>query len=85
MPCLICVCLRNILQDLGLPAKDFTSHSFRRGGASFAFRAGLPVDLIKILGDWHSDAILLYLTVPLSVRLESVNVHVIANALLSSV
>ena len=43
--------VRAILQSLGLPAKDFASHSFRRGGASFAFRAGLPVDLIKILGD----------------------------------
>lgn len=75
--------LQSILQALGLPAKDFASHSFRRGGASFAFRAGLPVELIKILGDWHSDAVLLYLTVPLSVRLESVNV--IANTLLSTV
>ena len=65
---------RTILEALGLPAKDYACHSFRRGGASFAFRAGLPVELIKILGDWHSDAVLLYLTVPLSVRLESVNI-----------
>ena len=76
-------CLQNILQALGLPAKDFASHSFRWSGASFAFSAGLPVELIKILGDWHSDAVLLYLTVPLSVRLESVNV--IANTILSTV
>ena len=76
-------CLQNILQAPGLPAKDFASHSFRLGGASFAFSAGLPVELIKILGDWHSDAVLLYLTVPLSVRLESVNVTV--NTILSTV
>ena len=39
-------------------------------------------ELIKILGDWHSDAVLLYLTVPLSVQLESINV--IAKVILSS-
>ena len=65
---------RAILSVLGLPAKEFACHSFRRGGASFAFQAGVPVELIKMLGDWHSDAVLLYLTVPLSVRIESVNV-----------
>ena len=74
--------LRSALHALGLPARDYACHSFRRGGASFAFQAGLPVELIKILGDWHSDAVLLYLTVPLSVRLESINV--IAKVILSS-
>ena len=74
--------LRSALHALGLPARDYACHSFRRGGASFAFQAGLPVKLIKILGDWHSDAVLLYLTVPLSVRLESINV--IAKVILSS-
>ena len=51
--------LRRVLDALGLPFRDYACHSFRRGGASFAFRAGLPIDLIKILGDWHSDAVLL--------------------------
>lgn len=31
------------------------------------FQAGVPVELIKMLGDRYSDAVLLYLTVPLSV------------------
>ena len=74
--------LRGALHALGLPARDYACHSFRRGGASFAFQAGLPVELIKIFGDWHSDAVLLYLTVPLSVRLESINV--IAKVIFSS-
>lgn len=65
--------LRSILESLGLPAKEYASHSFRRGGASFAFEAGVPIELIKILGDWRSDAVLLYLTVPLYIRLESIN------------
>ena len=39
------------LHALGLPARDYACHSFRRGDASFAFQTGLPVGLIKILRD----------------------------------
>ena len=78
--------LRAILQSLNLPAKDYACHSFRRGGggggASFAFQAGVPIELIKMLGDWLSDAVLLYLTVPLTIRLQSVNV--IAKAIINN-
>ena len=74
-------CLQGALHAVGLPARDYACHSFRWGGESFAFQAGLPGKVIKILGDWHSDAVLLYLTVPLSVRLESINV--IAKVILS--
>ena len=37
--------LRAVLLSLALPAKDYACHSFRRGGASFAFQAGIPVDV----------------------------------------
>ena len=40
------------------------------------------MELIKILGDWHSDAVLLYLTVPLTIRLQSVNL--LAKAIISN-
>ena len=62
-----------ILSVIRLSAKDHTCHSFHRGGASFAFCSGVSVELIKILGDWHLDAVLLYLTVPLFIRLQSIN------------
>ena len=39
----------------------FTGHSFRRGGASWAFRAGVPGELIQVCGDWASDAYKKYL------------------------
>jgi len=39
----------------------FSPHSFRRGGATFAFDCGLPLEIIKSLGDWQSDAYLIYL------------------------
>ena len=42
-------------------ASTFTGHSFRRGGASWAFQSGLPGELIQICGDWVSDAYKRYL------------------------
>ena len=41
-------------------------------GGSYAFQSGVPVELIKILGDWKSDAVFMYLTVPLKVRLDTI-------------
>ena len=35
----------------------------RRGGASAAFDAGIPGEMIKAIGDWRSDAYLRYLHV----------------------
>ena len=44
--------LRAILSSIELSAKNYACHSFRRGGASFAFQSGVPVELIKMLGAW---------------------------------
>ena len=41
------------------------------GGASFAYQSGIPLELIKALGDWRLDTILIYLTMPVSIRLRS--------------
>ena len=51
--------------------KDFnqyTSHSFRRGGTTFSFLCGIPVEMIKLLGNWKSDAYLSYIEFPLETR-----------------
>lgn len=65
--------LRRHLASLGFDPKLYAGHSFRRGGASFAYHSGVPIELIKALGDWRSDTILIYLTMPLTVRLHSAN------------
>ena len=53
---------RNVLKSGGLKnATDFTGHSFRRGGATWAFQVGIPGELIQICGDWVSDAYKRYL------------------------
>ena len=47
--------------------------SFRRGGATFAFKAGVPFELIRLHGDWHSDAYLRYLKFDMTQKLSVTN------------
>lgn len=37
-----------------------SGHSFRRGGACWAYSSGVPVDIIRQLGDWRSNAYTAY-------------------------
>ena len=39
----------------------YSSHSFRRGGATWAFVSEVPSELIQLYGDWKSDAYKRYL------------------------
>ena len=39
----------------------FSSHSFRRGGATHALSCGIPSAVIKVFGDWSSNVYLNYL------------------------
>jgi integrase len=57
--------LRRVLIVAGLSrrdAKQFSGHSFRRGGAQSLRDSGASIDEIKIAGHWLSDAVLRYLT-----------------------
>ena len=70
--------LRNCLSQLGFPADKYSGHSFRRGGATLALQCGLPVDLIKIQGDWNSNAYERYLQPSFNLRrkvAETLGVH----------
>lgn len=49
------------LPYLGYDPSQYAGHSFRRGGATFAFQCGAPPAQIKEQGDWKSSAYLLYL------------------------
>ena len=62
---------RGFLDQLGLCTSSYGSHSLRRGGASLALQAGVPIDTIKLMGDWHSDAVFLYLFMPTNLRLSA--------------
>ena len=53
--------LLRVASRLHLDPTRFSLHSFRRGGATFAFDCHIPSEIIKLQGDWHSDAYLVYL------------------------
>ena len=61
-------CMKSILLQLGISPDLYGTHSFRRGGATYALEAGVSLDTISLLGDWKSDAMFLYLHMPLSQR-----------------
>jgi len=53
---------RELLVRANVPAAAcYRKHSFRRGGATYAFRLGVPGELIQCMGDWKSDAYKRYL------------------------
>ena len=60
--------LSNKLAAIGLDTSHYTSHSLRRGGASFAHQCGAKPESIQKMGDWASLCVLLYLDTPLSHR-----------------
>ena len=64
--------LKRLLGSLGLPASEYSGHSFRRGSATWALAHGLPGETIKILGDWKSDAYMAYLSLSDSQKVTSI-------------
>mmetsp|Transcript_57446 Transcript_57446/g.181875 ORF Transcript_57446/g.181875 Transcript_57446/m.181875 type:complete len:99 (+) Transcript_57446:3605-3901(+) len=71
--------IKSSLRQLNIDPDCYSSHSLRRGGAMFAFLAGVSPELIKLHGDWASDAYQAYLMMPPAAR-----VHVTA-AMLSAI
>jgi hypothetical protein len=59
--------LQSFTKQAGLN-KRLRPYSLRRGGASTALKVGIPPVLIKLQGDWQSDAWLRYLEVDLNQR-----------------
>ena len=48
--------LETVLSLAGFHPQDYCGHSFHRGGCSFAFQLGILPLLIKLRGDWKSNA-----------------------------
>ena len=65
--------LSKVITMLDLDSQSFSPHSFRRGGASFAFECNVPAELIKFQGDWSSDAYSVYLEMSSSQKRLAVN------------
>ena len=45
-----------------LEEERYTPHSLRRGGATFSYQSGVPLENIKRHGMWRSSAVDRYLT-----------------------
>ncbi len=56
--------LRKALPSAGFKPEDYAGHSFRKGAATTAAACGVPVELIKTLGRWKSQAYQLYIDIP---------------------
>ena len=56
--------LDKILQEAGMNAKLYNTHSFRIGAATSAREAGISDVNIQMLGHWKSDAYKLYIRTP---------------------
>ena len=63
--------IKKAISSLDLDPSLYSSHSFRRGGATYAFQCGVPAELIKRIGDWKSDAYLEYIDCPVSDRVKA--------------
>ena len=62
---------RDLLRRAGIPDyRTFRGHSFRRGAASWAFRLGVPGEIIQVYGDWASDAYKSYLEMSMAAKLQ---------------
>jgi len=60
---------KHLIFSVGLNPAEFSTHSFRRGGATYAFSSSVPGELIKDHGGWSSDAYLVYLQFSLEDKL----------------
>ena len=61
--------LKKAVEVAGKDPSMFSSHSFRRGGTTFAFLCGVPAELIKLLGGWSSDCYLRYIQFPMEAKI----------------
>lgn len=62
--------LKSLCSKVGLDPSIYSSHSFRRGGATLAFQSGVSSELIQLQGDWRSDAYKNYLSFTLNDKVE---------------
>lgn len=56
------------IRKAGVDPDKYAGHSYRRGGATWAMAIGIPIPAIKAIGDWKSEAYLLYCEVTAQTR-----------------
>ena len=61
--------IKAMVTKVGWNPGDFSSHSLRRTGATWAVKANVPGESIEVQGDWASEAYLRYLEFSLDQRM----------------
>ena len=56
--------VKSALRDSGIPADNYSGHSFRIGAATAAAQAGISDTTIQMLGRWSSTAFRVYVRTP---------------------
>ena len=64
--------LKLLAAKTNIDPSQVSRHSFRSGGATLAFQAQIPAELIKRLGDRESDAYRPYIHIPVKERMHVV-------------
>jgi hypothetical protein len=62
---------RTLLKQLGYNDNEFNGHSYRKGGATSLFQAGVAESVIQLVGRWLSDCYKLYIVTPVAVLLQA--------------
>ena len=70
---------RLVVVRAGYDSAGFSSHSFRCGGATWAFKQGVPEHLIKVQGDWALEAFRSYLDISEDLHLSVFHAMVVCN------
>jgi hypothetical protein len=63
--------LKHVLAQVGLEPAAYSSHGLRRGGASFMASCGVSKEVIKLVGDWRSDAVDKYVQLDLPTKVQA--------------
>ena len=68
--------IRQWLKLIKEDEEDYSLHSLRRGGATFAYQCNIRAEMIKRLGNWASDAYKRYIDVSMDDRYDSMKAFV---------
>ena len=63
--------LKGLVTKVGLNPMDYSAHSFRRGGSTFAFALNMPLLEVKSRGEWRSNCVERYISISPSQSMQS--------------
>jgi hypothetical protein len=55
--------LKSLIVAIGKNPGDYSAHSFRRGGSTYAFSLNMPLMFVKSRGDWKSNCVERYIEI----------------------